>query len=482
MLPSLLPNSKKSIFAPLVSVGVILSLLAAFVFELYLAFTTAMFLIIAITAMTSVDRKYVPFSWQFGIPAFYMLMFVILPLANRVSGTLPAVVSDSEIADAMLVLTVGIAAFWGGSKFFLNLRSDTYHLGMTSIRELDILSKSWALGSLLVMGGLSMIWSYFFGYYGLLVTSANDLSKGAGLAATLAFFVMIAHSITWTIFLETRRRTFLILGIFSILIMAGSGIISNSKTQLMLPFFLTGISVWGVTGKFPTRLILASLVIYIFVAYPVVTALRGGVLASYDDSSRKELAELIWEFVSAGEWTNFANETSATQSLDRGLLPYFTQIVAQAGNNVEYFYGETFKSALEIFVPRFLYPDKPDMNIGNWTAQAFGVLLPYDTVTNLSPTYIGEFYMNFGLIGVIVGMFLIGITAVLVDRHVIVSRRSWTMPIMIFAILWQESVIGHTLLPFIKNILLLVPVIFIFNSIASLKRYKEVPQVLRGNA
>jgi hypothetical protein len=89
-----------------------------------------------------------------------------------------------------------------------------------------------------------------------------------------------------------------------------------------------------------------------------------------------------------------------------------------------------------------------------------------DDITNLSPTFIGEFYMNFGLPGVCVGMFLTGMLAILVDRYIIVHRRSWTMPIMVSFIGWQEAFIGHSILPFIKSAVVWLPLLILLKHFA----------------
>jgi hypothetical protein len=178
-----------------------------------------------------------------------------------------------------------------------------------------------------------------------------------------------------------------------------------------------------------------------------------------------ELAAGILDTFFSGEWFYQDIVSTAASSIGRGLLEYFAVVVSQSGANVEYLYGETFLRGFEIVVPRFLNPDKPDMNIGNWTAQSFGAIGSLDNITNLSPTFVGEFYMNFGILGVVVGMFLMGIVAILVDRYIVGDRTSWTMPLVMSAIFWQESFLGHTFLPFLKNLVLMLPVLLALNAV-----------------
>jgi hypothetical protein len=71
---------------------------------------------------------------------------------------------------------------------------------------------------------------------------------------------------------------------------------------------------------------------------------------------------------------------------------------------VPYWGGETYTRLLWIFVPRFLFPDKPAMILP--MAQE---ILPYDSDNTSSPTtLIGEAYLNFGWLGLFLVMPLVG--------------------------------------------------------------------------
>ena len=71
---------------------------------------------------------------------------------------------------------------------------------------------------------------------------------------------------------------------------------------------------------------------------------------------------------------------------------------------VPYGGGETYTRLLWIFVPRFLFPDKPAMILP--MAQE---ILSYDSDNTSSPTtLIGEAYLNFGWLGLFLVMPLVG--------------------------------------------------------------------------
>ena len=58
------------------------------------------------------------------------------------------------------------------------------------------------------------------------------------------------------------------------------------------------------------------------------------------------------------------------------------------------------------FVPRAVWSDKPTMSVGNWYARE---ALGWGTASEAALTLPGDFYLNFGIMGVCVGMFLFGV-------------------------------------------------------------------------
>jgi hypothetical protein len=73
-------------------------------------------------------------------------------------------------------------------------------------------------------------------------------------------------------------------------------------------------------------------------------------------------------------------------------------------------YGDTMAYASYAFIPRLLWPDKPTLSKGSW----FTVYLGFspresEATTSTGITATGELYWNFGIVGVISGMLLIGV-------------------------------------------------------------------------
>jgi hypothetical protein len=71
--------------------------------------------------------------------------------------------------------------------------------------------------------------------------------------------------------------------------------------------------------------------------------------------------------------------------------------------------GNTMKTFYYAFVPRIVWPGKPQVSRGAWFTTYLGMAAQEaEATTSTGMTTIGEWYWNFGLLGVVVGMFLTG--------------------------------------------------------------------------
>lgn len=78
-------------------------------------------------------------------------------------------------------------------------------------------------------------------------------------------------------------------------------------------------------------------------------------------------------------------------------------------SEIPFQYGESYAPLLTKFIPRFLWPSKPKENFGNIWAKWYDLLQPNDYVTSYNLPWLTEFYMNFGIMGVLLGMFMVGV-------------------------------------------------------------------------
>ena len=104
------------------------------------------------------------------------------------------------------------------------------------------------------------------------------------------------------------------------------------------------------------------------------------------------------------------------------------------------------KSLLNFFIslgpPRFLWKDKPVIAGGNEFGRQYGILATDDFKNSVGPTVIGDWYMNFGLAGIILGMFLMGIIFKTIYLYFVKEANYSLSGVVIYSILWIQIIKG----------------------------------------
>jgi hypothetical protein len=108
-------------------------------------------------------------------------------------------------------------------------------------------------------------------------------------------------------------------------------------------------------------------------------------------------------------------ETSQERSANLDLL---ADVIRRTPHEIPYWGGATYLSLVGSFVPRFLWPDKPTKELGQEFGHRYGYVGSRDSRTAINLPILVEFFVNFGLPGIMVGMALVGVVYRLVERAV----------------------------------------------------------------
>jgi hypothetical protein len=106
------------------------------------------------------------------------------------------------------------------------------------------------------------------------------------------------------------------------------------------------------------------------------------------------------------DFTTDAVETSQQRTSYLGTFAY---VVSLTPSRVPYWEGETYVPLLWKFVPRLLAPDKPILGLGQEFGHRYRLISSGDKNTSVNLAQVVEMYVNFGPLGVCVGMFLLGL-------------------------------------------------------------------------
>jgi len=98
------------------------------------------------------------------------------------------------------------------------------------------------------------------------------------------------------------------------------------------------------------------------------------------------------------------------------VLGLLAVVVNETPRNIPYWNGYTYSDLLWHLIPRIIVPDKPSPALGQEFPRRYGFIAYYDYDTSLNLPQLVELYINFGAIGVCLGMALIGFLYALMDH------------------------------------------------------------------
>jgi hypothetical protein len=115
-------------------------------------------------------------------------------------------------------------------------------------------------------------------------------------------------------------------------------------------------------------------------------------------------------------------------------------IVSRVGRDVPMEYGYTLQPVVTAFIPRLIWPGKPDVQTGRLMNKVFNLSPVEDTY--ISPSHIGELYWNFGWSGVVVGMFLFGLLLGYIGSRTDLSQAPTLTRVMVIVLTARLIVLG----------------------------------------
>ena len=159
-------------------------------------------------------------------------------------------------------------------------------------------------------------------------------------------------------------------------------------------------------GRLPAKSIIAILLIAVFIIFPLYGTFRT-TSRNYSVGTRISKSVDSLTSLTPDTYTQFSIFTVGNRM---ALINSVAVVLAETGRSVDYQYGRTFGEIFIVLViPRVFWPDKPDLNIAKEFGREFRILPRWNMNTYVAITPVGELYWNFGVPGVIGGMFLLGI-------------------------------------------------------------------------
>jgi hypothetical protein len=168
----------------------------------------------------------------------------------------------------------------------------------------------------------------------------------------------------------------------------------------------------------------------------VMLVLLGSCLMVYR-SIKGEWTNIAWygrEQVSPLKKVQFAYELGRESVRERGFgmavlaglersgrwntIDMYADVVRSTPRRIPHWNGFTYRSLVGVLVPRVVWPSKPAKTLGNDFGQRYGYLTSDDGGTSINLPFFVEFYLNFAVGGVIVGMFVVGMLYQTLERRI----------------------------------------------------------------
>jgi hypothetical protein len=185
---------------------------------------------------------------------------------------------------------------------------------------------------------------------------------------------------------------------------------------------------WGVRGKVPwvPLAALAALAILLHPAmneYRALTWYGPYAQASITDKGLL-LSRIVLRNLTEGgtEYGNAALDTMGSRTNQLATVAWVMDLTPRP---VPYWNGETYLSVFAALVPRAVWPDKPEQDLGQQFGHRYGLLDPQDTSTSYNFPMLAESYANFGWPGIILVMGLVGAIYRVIENAVTMRRDDY---------------------------------------------------------
>jgi len=227
---------------------------------------------------------------------------------------------------------------------------------------------------------------------------------------------------------------------------------SGLLAELMVLGLFMVIIVWSERKRIPIVFISITLLIYLAFS-PVKNEYRNATWWSKNNTSLTVLdkAELFVDLaVKHYQKNNIFSQNKSSQDSTQGSLVSrsahiitFSQVIKDTPSRVPYWNGETYLPIFTSYIPRIFWPDKPVLTTGNSFGRRYNYLDKTDETTSFNLPLIVEMYANFGSLGVLIGMPLLGLLLAFLEqkfnRSGMTSLEVTIGATVLFRLIYQES-------------------------------------------
>lgn len=362
------------------------------------------------------------YTLQFVMPIFVLYIPAVGPVDPQAMGD--ANLMPADIIHGQWIALIGLLAFYAG--YAVPLRPLAQRLLPTRGHEWNRRAAVAAALILVVFG-----WFFYLGRNFGLIPAA----LGSGVIGGLASATIFSSSILMAIYLKYRSRFALLLMMSVVPVTMAINFISGSKKAVLLPAAMIVLT-WVVTERRIRLRWIAAGFLALILLYPVAQFWRMDILQNNTLSMTHVLTNpgpalaRTGNFLSSGRAGDYFEEgfEAASRRLDG--IGVVSVLVRDTPSVSPFQNGRTIALIPLAYIPRVIWPDKPVITIGKWVTEAY-VPGGHLVESHVGTTWVGEFYLNWGVPAVLMGMLVLG--AMLRGAHEVLMRGVQTIPLVVAA-------------------------------------------------
>jgi hypothetical protein len=354
----------------------------------------------------------VVFILYYVIPA--LVIFIPAERPIDVAGLGLSAVTDPDVIDGQMVVLVGLITL---------LVTYALPLGRNLGARLPVPVWEWPPRVALIAGTgmVGLGWSITVGS----VLGLIPRELGTGVIGTLGVAETYANVLLTYLAVRYRMRAAIVVVVLNCVAGGAIGLLTSGKERALIGPAMVALTWIIMTRRIRARWVLGGILAIVLI-YPVSGFIRGA------RSQGVPMMQLIGSpFKTLGMVATFVGNASPAEYFGDGLsstairtdgLGVTSVLVRDTPSRSPFQNGSTVALFFVSFVPRALWPGKPNIQLGKWIASTYGAGKSIEEASYIAPTQIGEWYINFGVWGVMLGMFLIGLIVRICQESLLQGR------------------------------------------------------------
>ena len=350
------------------------------------------------------------FALQFAIPIFTREATIELAQGET------RLLEDSDVTAALVLAIIGIAALQVGYYFFQRSALKK----AVPVAQLQ-LNKSKAIICCLLLG---VVLPLLFNLRAI-IPEEFQLPLSAVLTLLQNQVYVVIGVLGWLVYGRKSSRWFAVWLYALIAITVLHGISTGVLEEALIPIGVLFVVRWLFTRRVSLTVAACAIGLILFLS-PVKSEYRRQL--RLDESSGTEVSSLsrasLWIEQAAIYWSDTFSgsrdleEATASATSRADFIHQVAYIHSMTPSEIPYQYGRTYSYFAVALIPRTLWPEKPQAGSANgFFAISYGLLTEEGAkTTTFGMSLLGEAFINFGWIGVILVMFVQGLTISVLER------------------------------------------------------------------